>query len=513
MTRTLGALVDATPGARLVAGRPDQVVSALTHDSRRVTPGALFVSLPGRRSPADTFVPMALERGAVAIVSETPTPHSTAPAWIVVPSARQALADLAAAWHGYPSERLRVIGVTGTDGKTTTTRLIAGLLQAADRRAGWYTTADLHLGDGIVPNADYHTTPEADRVQEVLGTMVAAGLDYAVLEASSHALAQDRLRRCAVDVAVFTNLSPEHLDFHGSLEAYLAAKARLFALAGQPARPDAPDTAVANPLKRAPYVVLNADDPACEALRAAARVPVRTYSLGGRADVVGHDLVEMPEGLRLRVATADGEWELATRFLGRFNAANWLAAITVALAEGVPVSTIQQAARALQPPPGRLERVDCGQPFAVYVDFAHTPQALAAALRAIRAVARGRVLLAFGQASGRTAENRPAMGRAAAELADYFVITSDDAAPDEARAISADIARGAQAAGAGTDRFRIELDRRAALRHLFARARPGDAVLLAGKGHERTLKLGDRIEPWSEAEVARALLHELGYPG
>lgn len=511
MGRTLGALVRATPGARLVLGRSEQSVTALTHDSRRVVPGALFVSLPGRRHPADAFVPMALERGAAAVASETPAPHPAAPAWIAVPHARRALADLAAAWHDYPSEHLRVVGVTGTDGKTTTTRLIAGLLQAGGRRAGWYTTADLHLGDGVLPNEEYHTTPEADRVQEVLAAMVAAGLEYSVLEASSHALAQERLHRCAIDIAVFTNLSPEHLDYHGTLDAYLAAKARLFAMAGQDTRPEPLRARPRSPHKHAPYVVLNADDPACEALRAVARVPARTYSLGGAADVMGHDLAETPQGLHLRVVTAAGEWPLETRFLGRFNAANWLAAITVALAEGVPVPTIQQAARTLRPPPGRLERVDCGQPFAVFVDFAHTPQALAAALRAVRPLARGRVLLAFGQASGRTVENRPAMGRAAAELADYFVITSDDAPPAEARAISEDIARGARAAGATADRFTIEIDRRAALRHLLAAARPGDVVLLAGKGHERTLKLGERVEPWGEVEVARGLLRELGY--
>jgi UDP-N-acetylmuramoyl-L-alanyl-D-glutamate--2,6-diaminopimelate ligase len=497
---TLGELVRATPGARLVAGDAGQSVESLTHDSRCVGKNALFVALPGQRFDGTAFVPDAVRRGAVAVVSEQATP--TAPvAWVVVPAARPALAEVAAAWHGNPSERLRLIGVTGTDGKTTTTRLIAGLLEAGGRRCGWYTTTDLKIGSRIVPNDEHHTTPEADRVQEVLADIVRGGCDVAVLEASSHALAQERLRRCAFDVAVFTNLSPEHLNYHGSLDAYLAAKARLFEMLGEP-------TAKAG----ARYAVLNADDPASERMRAACPVRVLTYSLQGRrADVRLANLVESLDGVRLTVEVEGRRWPLRPRYIGQHNAYNWLAAVTVALQEGVPVPAMQAAAWTIEPPPGRLQCVR-REPFGVYVDFAHTPGALRAVLGAMRRATTGRVLLAFGQAGGRMAENRPVMGALAAELADYFVITSDDSYPEDPVAIAAEVEAGAREAGAEPGRqYAVCVDRRQAIRHLLERAAAGDLVLLAGKGHERTLRSEQTAISWSDAGVAAEILTELGY--
>lgn len=499
---TLGALVRATPGARLVTGAATLPISGLTHDSRAVAPGYLFVALPGRRYDGLAFVAEAVRRGAVAVASEQPTP--TAPvAWVAVPHARRALADLAAAWHGWPAERLRLIGVTGTDGKTTTTRLIGTLLEAGGQPCGWYTTAELKVGEATLPNSERHTTPEADRVQAVLAQFVASGARYAVLEASSHALAQERLRACTFDIAVFTNLSPEHLDYHGSLAAYLDAKARLFRMLGEASSKTAPR-----------YAVLNRDDPASETLRAQCPAPVVTYAVAQPADVWAREIAETAEGLRLTVVTGDAAWPLTTRFLGRHNAANWLAAVAVAWREGVPVEAIQAAAAAATPPPGRLEPVRCGQPFQVYVDYAHTPQALAAALRALRAIATGRVLLAFGHAGGRMAANRPRLGAVAAQLADYFVITSDDAYPEEPAAIAHAVEAGAREAGAQPGRdYVVCLDRREAIRHLLARAAPGDVVLLAGKGHEAFLQLQAVPEPWSDVAVAREILAALGYTG
>ncbi len=498
--RPLADLIAAVPGARLVAGDGRVLVHGLTHDSRRVEPGALFVALPGRRHDGAAFVGEAVARGAVAVVSQCAVPTAPVP-WVAVPAARPALADFATAWYGRPAERLRLIGVTGTDGKTTTAHLIGELLRAHGRTCGWYTTTDLRLGDAVAPNADERTTPEADRVQEVLAAMVRAGCDVAVLEASSHALAQDRLRGCAFDVAVFTNLSPEHLEFHGSLEAYLEAKARLFAMLDEPSGKPAPR-----------YAVLNADDPASARLRAACSVPVVTYGLGAGADVWATDIEGRPGGTHLVVHSARGAWPLTTRFLGQHNVLNWLAAIAVAEREGVPAATIQAAARQIGPPEGRLQPVACGQPFAVYVDFAHTPRALEATLLAARTAGPGRVLLAFGHAGGRTAANRPALGATAARLADYFVITTDDAYPEDPAAIAEAIAAGARAAGARCgEHYTICLDRRAAIRDVLTRARPGDVVVLAGMGHERTLRAGPVPEPWSDAAVAAAVLAELGY--
>ncbi|HEY7063225.1 MAG TPA: UDP-N-acetylmuramoyl-L-alanyl-D-glutamate--2,6-diaminopimelate ligase [Chloroflexota bacterium] len=499
MPKTLGELARAIPGARLVAGNLGTAIAAITHDSRAVTPGALFVALPGQRYDGTAFVPDAIRSGAVAVVSEREEPVPGV-AWVRVRAARPALADLAAAWRDYPAERLRLVGVTGTDGKTTTTRLIGSLLSAAGRPCGWYTTADLRIGDAVRPNEEHHTTPEADRVQEVVAAIADAGAAYAVMEASSHALAQERLRGCAFDVGVFTNLSPEHLDYHGTLDAYLAAKARLFAMLSEPTGKLGPR-----------YAVLNADQPASARLREVCTVPVVTYALDAPADVRAEAIEERSEGFRATIATGVGRWPLTTRFVGRHNVANWLAAVAVALREGVPVEAIQQAAPTIEPPPGRLQPVRRGQPFGVYVDFAHTPQALRAALGAVRGVARGRVLLAFGHAGNRTKANRPELGRIAAELADYFVITNDDAYPEPPADIAAAIEAGAREAGAVPGRqFEVVLDRRAAIRGLFERARPDDVVLLAGKGHEAFLHVERVAAPWSDVAVAAELLAELG---
>jgi UDP-N-acetylmuramoyl-L-alanyl-D-glutamate--2,6-diaminopimelate ligase len=498
--RTLAELLRAAPEARLVQGAPDLPISGITHDSRAVLPGAVFVALRGRTHDGLAFVADARRRGAVAVVSERPTPLD-AGAWVVVPHARAALADLAAAWYGYPAARLRVVGVTGTDGKTTTTRLIATLLEAGGRRSGWHTTADLKLGAAVIANIECHTTPEADRVQALLAALVRAGAEFAVLEASSHALAQDRLRGCWFDVGVLTNLSAEHLDYHGSLEAYREAKARLFVALGLPHEKVGPR-----------YAVLNADDPSFAQFRARCTVPVVTYSLHGPADVWAPQVVETPEGLRLEIRAGGEVWPLATRFLGRHNAANWLAAVAVALQEGVPPAAIQAAARTARPAPGRLQPVRCGQPFQVYVDYAHTPQALRAVLAAVRVLRPRRVLLALSHGGGRTPSNRPALGAVAAAAADYFVITSDDAYPEDPGAIAAAIERGARAGGARPgERYVVCLDRRQAIRHLLGQAEPGDVVLLTGKGHETYLRRDGVVQPWSEVEVAREALAELGY--
>jgi UDP-N-acetylmuramoyl-L-alanyl-D-glutamate--2,6-diaminopimelate ligase len=499
---SLADLIAATAGGRLAAGDSRLSIAHLTHDSRECGPGSLFVALPGRNHDGAAFVPDALRRGAVAVASESP-PADGAVAWIVVPSARRALADLAAALYGYPSEALRLIGVTGTDGKTTTTRLIASLLEAAGHPCGWSTTTDRRIGGALLPNTEERTTPEADRVQAVLAAAREAGDRCVVFEASSHALAQDRLRGCTFDVGVFTNLSPEHLDFHGSMDEYLAAKARLFAMLGEPTRKAGPR-----------YAVLNADDPASAVLRKRCPVPTVSYGLDAGADVRASAIEQSRGGLHLSVQTAAGAWKLQTQFVGRHNASNWLAAIAVALQEGVSPATIQEVSAGLAPPPGRLERVDVGQPFGVYVDFAHTPQALRAALAAMRGVCAGRVLLAFGHAGGRTAANRPLLGAIAAASADYFVITSDDAYPEDPAAIAAAIEAGAREAGATPhDRYAVCLDRREAIRRLIGRAASGDVVLLAGMGHENTLRVRAVADPWSDVEEARQALLAAGYAG
>jgi UDP-N-acetylmuramoyl-L-alanyl-D-glutamate--2,6-diaminopimelate ligase len=315
-----------------------------------------------------------------------------------------------------------------------------------------------------------------------------AQLDIAIIETSSHALALDRVRGIHFKVGVFTNLSPEHLNFHGSYEAYLAAKRLLF----ERLPPDG-------------LAVLNADDPASTFMAEATLARILTYALGGPADITARHIRLSPSETSF---TALGR-TVQTRLVGRFNVANWLAAYAAATYFGATPIDLVRAARSQSPVPGRMNLVDLGQPFTVVVDFAHTPQALEKALDTVRSLVSGDVLLAFGLAGGRDAANRPVMGALAARKSDYFVITIDDPGYEDAAAIAADIADGARSAG--FDNFAVELDRRAAIHHLFERARPGDAVLLAGKGHEQRMVVGDQRLPWNDACVAAEVLADLGF--
>lgn len=492
----LADLLTQLPGARLLDGDPRTPITGIAFDSRAVQPGNLFVAIPGFKRDGRAFAQQAAERGAAGIVSEPPLPAVPGLARVEAEQARAALADLAAAFYGHPSEQLTLIGVTGTDGKTTTTQLIATVLEVAGRRTGWLTTVDVKIGAERRPNSFQHTTPEAVEVQAFLRALVDAGGEVGVLEVSSHALALQRVRGCRFDLAVFTNLSPEHLNFHGDFESYLQAKATLFRMLGQPSA------------KRGPRAgIINADDASAERFRAACPAPVLTYGLEAPADITARAVRLGPRGAAFILATPAGEVEVQTRLLGRFNVLNWLAAAAAAHALGVGPSVVAAAAAQLPPVRGRMEPVECGQPFGVVVDFAHTPQALQTALRTVREHTAGRVLLVFGNAGERDPANRPAMGRIAAELADFFVLTMDDPLHEDPAEIAEAAARGAERAGAARgERFVIELDRRRAIALAIDRARPGDTVLLAGKGHESRMLVGDARLPWDDRRVAEELL-------
>lgn len=483
----LGELVSRTDGARLVAGDPATPVTGIAHDSRRVRPGDLFVAVPGFERNGLEFVPDALSRGAAAIASEK-TADANVPV-LHVENARRALADLATAFFGNPSRDLRVVGITGTDGKTSTTHLLSGILEAHGLRTGWLTTVNTRIGADVRPNAADHTTPEAPIVQRTLAEMRDARLDVAIVETSSHALSLDRVRGVDYEVGVFTNLSPEHINFHGSFEAYRAAKRLLFARL--------PATGVA---------VLNADDPSSNVMQSATSARVLTYALDHPADFTAHGVVLTSSGTEFVVEP--GSARVRSHLVGRFNVSNWLAAYAAATVFGATPQDLIQAARQQPPVPGRMNLVAQGQPFAVVVDFAHTPQAMEKALDTVRSLVGGRVLLAFGLAGGRDAANRPVMGALAARKSDFFVITMDDPGHEDPAAIAQQIAAGASAEDG---QFAIELDRRAAIRLLFERAEPGDVVLLAGKGHERRMVVGDDKLPWNDACSANEVLADLGY--
>lgn len=493
---SISQLLRETPSAQLLRGDPGSGISGIAFDSRRVNRGDLFVAIPGYKLDGRQFVQQALARGAAAVVSEPPVPNTAEAASIIVPSARSALADLAAAFYGHPSRELTLVGITGTDGKTSVTQLLSTVLEAAGKRTGWLTTVDLKVGPEHRPNDFQHTTPEAVGVQSFLRELVDARVEVALLEVSSHALALERVRGCELDLAIFTNLSPEHLNFHRGMAEYLAAKLRLFTMLQEPGH---------KPGSR--HGVVNADDPRAAQVRAACPSPVLTYGLDNPADVTASELRLSESGASFTLSTSAGQADVSSPLLGRFNVLNWLAAAAAAHALGIGPEIVARAAAAAGPVPGRMERIRQGQPFLVVVDFAHTPQALEMALRTLRAHTPGRILLLFGNAGERDPASRPTMGGLAAELADFFVISMDDPLHEDPASIAEQAADGARQAGAALGRdFTIELDRRRAIQMLLEQAQPGDTVLLAGKGHEPRMLIGDARLPWDDRQVVTELL-------
>jgi UDP-N-acetylmuramoyl-L-alanyl-D-glutamate--2,6-diaminopimelate ligase len=496
----VGALPDAT-----VQGDTALPITALTADSRQVIPGSLFVAYRGVAVDAHDFVPQALANGAAAVVAER---------WlvdlgdrvplIVVPNGREALAYLSAAWHGFPARKLTVVGVTGTDGKTTTCNLLHSILTAAGRRVGLVTTVNAVIGERVLDTGLHTTTPDAPDLQRYLAEMVEAGMETAVLEATSHGLEQHRVTACDFDVAIVTNVTHEHLDIHGSLEAYQQAKAMLFHHLGAGRRKPGVSK----------VAILNADDDSYRYLRHIPSDRQVTYSIRGNADVVASVIRRSVEGTQLSIRSFEQHFELRTVLDGDYNISNILAAVSAALAMGVSVEAIQQGVAEVKGIVGRMERLDEGQDFAAIVDFAHTPNALERALETARSLAGGRVIAVFGCAGERDREKRAWMGEISARLADVTVMTAEDPRRESLEAILDEMARGAERAGAieGESYFRIP-DRAEALQFAVDLAQPGDLVIACGKGHEQSMCFGTVEAPWSEHEALRAALRRRLKPG
>ena len=478
-------------GPERVIGIPVGEVRGLAYDSRQVQPGTLFFAVPGVHVDGHEFVPQAMERGALAGVVERELAGVTIPQ-LVVERSRDALADAADAWFSQPSRSLHVVGVTGTDGKTTTCFLAEAVLRAAGRRPGLIGTVELGIGDRRMPNENRNTTPEALELQGLLAEMVAAGNDSVVMEATSHGLAQARTRNVDFDIGILTNLTSEHLEFHGTLENYRAAKAMLF--------------------EQAPRSILNADDASFGFFRDRAAGQVTTYGLEADAEVRASAIDASATGTAFDVTAGDWSGRVALRLPGSFNVHNALAAMALAAVEGIDLDLAAQALGDVAAVPGRMETVDLGQPFGVVVDYAHTADSLGKVLRILRPLTRGRLIAVFGSAGERDPTKRPAMGRVAAELADVVVVTDEDPRLEDAGAINEAIAGGARSAGAreGETLFVID-DRSSAIGHAIGLARDGDVILLAGKGHEKTIIYGTQGRWWDEKEVARRGLRERGF--
>jgi UDP-N-acetylmuramoyl-L-alanyl-D-glutamate--2,6-diaminopimelate ligase len=474
-----------------VIGMPVGEVLALAYDSRTVRPGTVFFAVPGVHDDGHDFVPAAVDAGALAVVTEREL-HDLGVPQLIVDRSRDALADAAAAWFDHPSRKLHVVGITGTDGKTTTSFLAEAMLRAAGRRPGLIGTVEVGIGDQRMPNENRNTTPEALELQGLLADMVAAGNDSVVMEATSHGLAQARTRGVTFDVGVLTNLTSEHLEFHGSWENYRAAKAMLF--------------------EQVPISILNADDPSADFFHAAAAGRVVTYGVDSEADLSASAIDARANGTSFEVATGDWSGRVNLQMPGSFNVDNALAVMALAAVEGIDLGLAAKALGEVPGVPGRMETVDLGQPFGVVVDYAHTADSLGKVLRVLRPLARGRVISVFGSAGERDPTKRPAMGRVSAELAEITIVTDEDPRLDDPRLINEAIAEGARAAGAidGETLFVID-DRTTAIRHAIGLAWDGDVILRAGKGQEKTIIYGTEGRWWEEKEVARRALRDAGY--
>jgi UDP-N-acetylmuramoyl-L-alanyl-D-glutamate--2,6-diaminopimelate ligase len=513
----LADLLSALPKYRLV-GNPDVEISGIAFDSRRVQVGDLFVAYRGVNVEGHGFIGAALKNGAVAVVGERDVsevrdmvlPAELTVPYVSVPDGREALAWLSAAWHDFPARHLTMIGVTGTDGKTTTVNLIYHILRAAGRQVGMISSVNAVIGQDSLDTGLHTTTPDAPDVQRLLAQMVSSGMDACVLEVTSHGLAQHRVTACDFDVAVVTNITHEHLDLHGSLEAYREAKASLFR--GLTAGYRKPGVAK--------VAILNRNDSSFEYLQPYAADVTLSYaipldSVGDLAelgDVIARDLLQAPGQTRFEVESPYGQFSLETNLLGIFNVFNILAAAATALALGVEPQAIQGGVAAVRGIPGRMERVDRGQPFTAIVDFAHTPHALRHALEAARGLAAGgRVTAVFGCAGLRDVEKRSMMGRIAAELADYTILTAEDPRTEDLDAIIEAIAEGCRnGGGVEGQTFERVPDRGAALARAVELVSPGDVVIACGKGHEQSMCFGETEYPWDDREGLAAALE--GHP-
>jgi UDP-N-acetylmuramoyl-L-alanyl-D-glutamate--2,6-diaminopimelate ligase len=470
-----------------LAALPGIEVHGLAYDSRLVKPGDVFIALTGLKADGADFAADAVRRGAVAVVSDRPAGAVTGTPWVVVPDARAAMAALAADFFGHPSRSMQVVGITGTNGKTTTAYLLRAVFESAGKKCGLIGTVAYSVGDREVPAS--RTTPEAPDVQRMLRQMVDAGCGACVMEVSSHALALRRVDGTVFAAGVFTNLTRDHLDYHGGMESYFAAKRRLFEM-----------------LPASAPGVINLDDPRGELLKKSIPLPV-TYAINKPADVTPGPLTLTFEGLEFDARTPDGTVGVKSRLVGRPNVSNILATVATATALGVPAAAIEKGLAKLAAVPGRFELVSgSADDIKVVIDYAHTDDALKNLLETARPLAQRRVITVFGCGGDRDRTKRPLMGAVAARLSDVVVLTSDNPRTEDPARIIEEIKRGVPpASDRGASTFAI-VDRKEAISFAISRAEPGDLVLLAGKGHEKSQVIGSNELPFDEAAIAREAL-------
>jgi len=481
-----------------VDGNADVEITGVSTDSRLVRPGNLFVAVTGNSADGHRFMGDALERGAVALAGETAPPRAGEKAYITIPNSRVAAAFLAEAFHGYPSRNLDVIGITGTNGKSSTLYLIRSILDAAGLPSSAVGTIAYSIADTTMPAVN--TTPGPVELSSALRQAVDAGHKHFVMEVSSHALHQSRVDAIRFKVAVFTNLSLDHLDYHKSIDEYFATKRRLFELL-----PGAAEGATA---------VICADDDRSEEIAAATTADKIMFGLSEPADIRAANIRTGISQTSFDVSTPEGEFSATLKLLGRHSAYNALAATGACLALGIDISTIKKGLESLVIVPGRFERIREGQKLEVIIDYAHTPEALKLLLESARSICKGKLILVFGAGGDRDRSKRPQMGSLAANLADFTVVTSDNPRSEDPYRIVLDIEIGFQRMGKERGQhYLVIVDRREAIEEALNTAEVGDIVIIAGKGHEtyqvfknRTIKFDDRavvrdwLQPMSKTE-------------
>ena len=494
---------------------PDVRIAGISIDSRTVQPGYLFVAMKGGNVDSHNFIRGAVDKGAAAIVGERAMDDLPVP-YIQLENPRRALSWLAAAFHDWPARKLTVIGVTGTDGKTTTTNLIYQILLAAELKAGMISTVNAVVGEQVLDTGFHVTTPDAHDVQRYLARMVEAGLTHVVLETTSHGWAQSRVDACEFDIGVVTNITHEHLDQHGSYENYRAAKARLFSSL---------EITRSKPQGNPRLAVINRDDVrSFDFLDNFIKVNKISYGLGENADVRAAEIKNSPSGIHFHALSSDFRIGISTSLVGTFNISNCLAALSATIyGLRIQPQIAAQGIAALKGIPGRMERIDLGQDFTAIVDFAHTPNALKSALEAAREMLnkgegignKGRVIAVFGSAGLRDQEKRHMMAETSVGLADLTVLTAEDPRTESLEAILEEMAAGARSRGGreGETFWRVP-DRGEAIRFALRQARPDDIVLSCGKGHEQSMCFGKTEYLWDDRTAMRAALAErLGVEG
>lgn len=475
-------------GLQVETGEGDRTVpvNGIAYDSRQVEPGFVFVAIEGFKTDGHRFIEDAVSRGAAAVVVEKQVTVPQGVSWARIPDTRRGLALMAARFYGFPCDKMKVIGVTGTNGKTTTTHLVKAVYEAAGKKTGLIGTINNMVGDRVLPVK--HTTPESVDLQKLLAEMAEEQVEAAVMEVSSHALALHRVEGCRFDLAVFTNITQDHLDFHRDMDDYLAAKMKLFAGAG--------------------VSVINADDPHARQVIEAGAGKVITYGVEQNADIMARDINVTPGGVSFMVIGAMGAIRVDLQLTGLFNMYNALAAFAVGTEEGFPPGDIKMALEKVEGVPGRFELVNKGQQFAVIVDYAHTPDGLKNILSTAREFTRGRLITVFGCGGDRDRTKRPLMGEIGTSMSDLAVITSDNPRTEDPEKIIEDILEGVT--GVGNADYTVIQDRRSAIAHAIKSARPGDVVVIAGKGHETYQEINGQRFHFDDREEASIILEELG---